>query len=64
MVVAMVTAVTGFIVLFKDLGLSTATVQRAEVSHEQVSTLFWVNAGLSAAIMLVTALAEIGRAHV
>jgi len=54
--VGMVTAVTGFILLFKDLGLATATVQRAEVSHGQVSTLFWVNVALSAAIMALTAL--------
>jgi PST family polysaccharide transporter len=50
----MVVAVTGFILLFKDLGLSTATVQRAEVSHEQVSTLFWVNIALSVLIMAIT----------
>lgn len=53
--VGMVTAVTGFVLLFKDLGLATATVQRAEVSQEQVSTLFWINVALSAAIMALTA---------
>jgi PST family polysaccharide transporter len=53
----MVVAITGFILLFKDLGLATATVQRAEVSHAQVSTLFWINIALSAAIMVVTMLA-------
>ncbi|HCF28723.1 MAG TPA: lipopolysaccharide biosynthesis protein, partial [Cyanobacteria bacterium UBA11049] len=37
--VGMVTAVTGFIGLFKDMGLSMATVQRAEINHRQVSTL-------------------------
>ena len=40
---AMVTALTGFVTLIKDAGLSMATVQRSEVTHEQVSTLFWVN---------------------
>lgn len=53
--VAMVTAVTGFVALFKDAGLSMATVQREHVTHDQVSTLFWINVALSAALMLVTA---------
>lgn len=53
--VAMVTAVTGFVAMFKDAGLSTATVQRERITHNQVSTLFWINVGLSVAVMLVVA---------
>jgi len=53
--VAMVTAVTGFIMIFKDLGLSTATVQKAQISHQQISTLFWINVAISTIAMLVTA---------
>jgi O-antigen/teichoic acid export membrane protein len=41
--VAMVTVVIGFFGLFKDAGLSMATVQRETITHEQISTLFWVN---------------------
>jgi O-antigen/teichoic acid export membrane protein len=41
--VAMVTAITGVLTLFKDFGLSAATVQRATVSDEQISTIFWIN---------------------
>ena len=41
--VGMVTAVTGVFGLFKDAGLSMATVQRTTISHEEVSTLFWLN---------------------
>jgi O-antigen/teichoic acid export membrane protein len=41
--VGMVTAFTGVLNLFRDFGLSTATVQRENVTEEQVSTLFWVN---------------------
>jgi O-antigen/teichoic acid export membrane protein len=52
--VGMVAVVTGFVSMFKDMGLSTATIQRAEVSSEQVSTLFWVNVALSLLIMVVT----------
>jgi len=53
--IAMVTAVTGFAALFSDIGLSMATVQKAEISHEQISTLFWVNVAASALIAMVTA---------
>ena len=41
--VAMVTVVTGVFELFSTAGLSAATVQRASISAEQVSTLFWIN---------------------
>jgi O-antigen/teichoic acid export membrane protein len=48
--IGMVAVFTGFVALFKDLGLSLATVQRAEISYDQISTLFWVNVTISAAI--------------
>jgi PST family polysaccharide transporter len=41
--VGMVTAATGVLNLFRDFGLSMATVQRATVTNEQFSALFWVN---------------------
>ena len=53
--IGMVAVVTGFVSMFKDLGLSAATVQREEITPEQVSTLFWVNVSLSVAVGLVTA---------
>ena len=53
--VAMVTAITGFVMLFKDLGLAVATVQKKDITHEQVSMLFWVNVAASVAAMAVTA---------
>ena len=53
-------AVIGFIAIFKDLGLSMATVQRAELNHGQVSTMFWINFGVSALIMVfIVALAPL-----
>ena len=51
--VAMVVSVIGFLRVLKDLGLSTATVQRGAITHAQVSNLFWINAGLSGAITMV-----------
>jgi len=56
--IAMVTALTGFVTMFKDAGLSTATVQRQEVNHQQVSTLFWVNVALGAGLMILIAAAS------
>lgn len=53
--IAMVTAVTGFMMTFKDLGLSTATVQKAYTNHAQISTLFWINVTISAVITLICA---------
>src|SRR6266851_9526949 len=41
--VGMVTAFTGILNLFRDFGLSAASVQRASVTDEQISTLFWIN---------------------
>lgn len=41
--VGMVTAFTGVLNLFRDFGLSTATVQRENVTEDQISTLFWIN---------------------
>src|SRR5208337_3020304 len=53
--VAMVTAITGLGQAFADLGLSEATIQREEISHDQVSALFWVNVGIGLILMLATA---------
>lgn len=53
--IAMVTAITGFVAMFKDAGLSMATVQRERITHAQVSTLFWINVALSIAVMLCVA---------
>jgi Membrane protein involved in the export of O-antigen and teichoic acid len=59
-IVAMVTAITGFVVIFKDLGFSTAVVQNKSVSQKQVSTLFWLNILFSLGIaLIVLALAPI-----
>jgi O-antigen/teichoic acid export membrane protein len=54
--IGMVAVATNFIVMFKDLGLSLATVQKADISSEQISTLFWVNLTLSAITMLAMVL--------
>lgn len=52
--VGMVKATTGFIELFKNLGLNTATVQKEEINHSQVSTLFWINLAVSLLATVLT----------
>ncbi len=49
----MATTAAGFLRVFKDAGLSTVTIQREEINHEQVSNLFWVNLAVSATISLL-----------
>jgi len=53
--IAMVASISNFVKLFRDLGLSQATIQKAEINHSQVSTLFWLNVGLGTVVMLVAA---------
>src|SRR2546430_2440270 len=55
--VAMVTTITGFLRVFKDAGLSIATVQRERITHAQVSNLFWVNVAVSVLGSLIVAAA-------
>jgi O-antigen/teichoic acid export membrane protein len=54
--VGMVAVVLRFAELFKHLGLATATIQKEEINHRQVSTLFWINLAFSLAIAFIIAL--------
>ena len=51
--VGMVTAFTGVLTLFRDFGLSAAAIQRATVTEEQMSTLFWFNVLVGALLALL-----------
>jgi PST family polysaccharide transporter len=53
--VAMVGAVTGVFNLLRDAGLSMATIQSAEITDEQLSTLFWINVLLGVLLTLASA---------
>lgn len=48
--IGMVTVVVNFVEMFKDAGLSMATVQKEKITHEQISTLFWLNVLISAVL--------------
>lgn len=52
--VGMVTAFTGILHLFKDFGLSTVTVQRATLTDQQTSMLFWLNLSVGGMLGVLT----------
>lgn len=47
-----------FLSLFKGLGLSFATVQKPEITHEQLSVLFWINMALGVGLGLLMIIAS------
>lgn len=51
--IAMVTVFTGLALQFMEGGLSMATIQRDQITHAQVSNLFWVNGALGAGMCLL-----------
>lgn len=53
-IVAMSLAVTGFIVMFRELGLPMATVQVPVLSRQQVNSMFWINLLASILLGLIT----------
>ena len=53
--IGMISAVTGILSVFGNLGLSSAIVQQPEINHRQMSSLFWLNAALGLALAAVTA---------
>lgn len=54
-VFAMVATLTVLLTLIKDAGLSAATVQSKTITHEDISTLFWINVAVGTALACVTA---------
>ena len=53
-IVAMVAPIFAFVGTLNDLGFGQAIVQRADITHRQVSALFWINFAVS--ILLAAAL--------
>ena len=51
--IAMVFVVTNFLQLFRDMNLSLATIQKKEITHAQVSTIYWLNVGITCVISLL-----------
>jgi len=53
--VGMALGVMGLVGVFKEMGLSTATVQRDKITQEQVSNLFWINVAFSGILAIICA---------
>jgi len=53
--VAMVIVAINFVALFKDFGLSFATIQREQISQAQISTLFWINVFIGVCLSAIAA---------
>lgn len=54
--VAMAAPVMAFISMFQDLGLSQATIQKKDITHAEVNTLFWLSLGISVLLAALLAL--------
>jgi PST family polysaccharide transporter len=53
-IVAMVTSIVSALNMFRDFGLSTATIQRTSVTNDQLSALFWINILVGLILMSIT----------
>lgn len=60
---AMVSVVLSYVGLFSDMGLSTAFVQRQQISHEERSSLYWLSVALGGGLMLLVMAASPLAAH-
>lgn len=54
--IAMVSSIIGFVTIFKDLGLSSAVIQKDKLTQTEVSSVFWTNIIISLCIALIIAL--------
>jgi O-antigen/teichoic acid export membrane protein len=54
--VALVSATTAFLQIFADAGVSNAIIHEQDISPEQLSSLYWFNVCISAALALTLAL--------
>ena len=58
----MATLLTNFLSQFRDLGTTSAVIQRPFVSDRLLSSLFWVNCGLGAGLCLISLAASVAVA--
>jgi O-antigen/teichoic acid export membrane protein len=53
--IAMVTVFSSFVAIFSNFGLTSAIVQKKEISDEALSSTFWINVGLGALLTIALA---------
>lgn len=54
----MITVFTGLALQFMEGGLSMATIQKDQITHGQISNLFWINSALGALLCVVGVIAS------
>lgn len=57
-IIAMVMAITAFAGIFRDLGLSSAAVQKKDLTRAQQSNLFWLNVAMGTVLTAIVAAAS------
>ncbi|MEN5101809.1 lipopolysaccharide biosynthesis protein [Stenotrophomonas sp. TWI809] len=55
-IIAMIVAITAFMGLFRDMGLSTASIQKQSLQYVQVNALFWLNVLAGSVLSVATVL--------
>lgn len=55
--IGMVSALIVFLNVFRDMGMTQATVQRESITRDQISTLFWINGVISLVLSLAVVFA-------
>jgi O-antigen/teichoic acid export membrane protein len=53
--VAMVAVVVNFAIIFRDIGLSSATVWAEDISHQLITNMFWISVSIGLILMLIIA---------
>ena len=53
---AMISALTGFAPALIDLGTQDAVVQKAKISRDEISALFWLSTGIGASLTIIVGL--------
>ncbi|MCH6255469.1 lipopolysaccharide biosynthesis protein [Puniceicoccaceae bacterium K14] len=56
--ISMVLAITAFAGLFRDMGLSSAAIQKKDLTYAQQSNLFWLNVAMGLFLTLAIALSS------
>ncbi len=57
-IMAVVVSVTAFMLVFTDLGVSTAIIHYQEITHEELSSLYWLNVTVGAVLMILLIVAS------
>ncbi|MGH8612522.1 MAG: MOP flippase family protein [Gammaproteobacteria bacterium] len=50
---AIISVVVGFAGVFSDVGLSSAVIQKKSSTHEELSTLYWINVGTGFVVFIL-----------